>query len=704
MGIPNQIHRHRHKARITKSLEDIFCINVILLYSFSPEVRDGIVVCSSNFTPTDTSDKLSLYNQSESESKDVSKNNYSISPEVSGTVPPRQNDPSMLEDIVSATTATKNSKKQTREKTAFDFELHKDVIKKWTNGGGKYNVCCLICVKYPDTVRRYQLNRRPPQITLSAGTQNRANIIEAHLHSIYHKACVERFNREKIENADKGIVGKPSSTPLEHMISSQNAAKANTISRYLMSTYIDGKQLTSSAYSWPARMLVNEYGQIYQINQPEKNEEALQKLNLQYLTPNMHAELMECIVDVERNVVRKKIENGYALSLRADGSIDCTNIDKIYVLAKIINDQGELETLFLGVAEQTERGALGLLATIKKIVGVHGEHFWKTVLKKMSSFVTDGASVNIGEHKGLWRLIDIEAEGCGANQHIMKIWCAAHRSDLAMKDLNKHVLEVPKLIQMCSNISTFIRRSAVRLAQLKKIAIENDLALTVLPRYFEIRWSEFTSQLVMSTLISWRSLVLFLKKLIDDKDEYAAQASGYLKFLTTYDNVQMLAFLADLFFEHANFQKKAQCDHLNIMSLSQIVQDFQDAIFDMKANNLIFGWEETLTKSLIPADDGSYTLKGIVLVTSRSRTASKRTFQCVRDDVLEKFGKFIAIRFSSQTDKICEAVRPFFELKLTHQNVQSMKSLHEISTRWNYICNLETSARFLNSRRCPTTV
>lgn len=69
---------------------------------------------------------------------------------------------------------------------------------------------------------------------------------------------------------------------------------------------------------------------------------------------------------------------------------------------------------------------------------------------KMSSFVTDGASINMGEHNGLWRLVRDAAEAAGALQPILMIWCAAHRSALCVKDLKKFTPEVKNVVKMCA--------------------------------------------------------------------------------------------------------------------------------------------------------------------------------------------------------------------------------------------------------------
>lgn len=96
--------------------------------------------------------------------------------------------------------------------------------------------------------------------------------------------------------------------------------------------------------------------------------------------------------------------------ISASGRTDRTNIDKIYILAKLISSKGQLETLWLGVGEQTKRGAAGLLHAIKKAVDEKQDGLWGIVCKKLSSLVTDGYTVNTESHAGLWTLMDAEVK------------------------------------------------------------------------------------------------------------------------------------------------------------------------------------------------------------------------------------------------------------------------------------------------------
>lgn len=163
------------------------------------------------------------------------------------------------------------------------------------------------------------------------------------------------------------------------------------------------------------------------------------------------------------------------------------------------------------------------------------------------------------------------------------------------------------------------------MALFKKSAEDNNLEMMVLPRYHEVRWSQFTSQLINAVLVSWRCLVVFFRAMIELNDDHVAESRGYLNFLTTLQNMEMLAFLGDLFFIHSNFQKKLQSNKLNIILLSQYVEDFRIAIDDLKNNPLLEGWETELMLNLehdVSDSEPSITIKGINLHIPMTRRAA----------------------------------------------------------------------------------
>lgn len=133
-------------------------------------------------------------------------------------------------------------------------------------------------------------------------------------------------------------------------------------------------------------------------------------------------------------------------------------------------------------------------------------------MKLVSSFVTDGASVNTGQKKGLWTLVENERKADEIKIPIMKIWCAVQRSALAWEKLTQkvsEVSEVSKIIKKISSISTYFHQSGVRTKELKIISEQENIKYAQLPKYFDVRWTEFTYSLLVGILKNWRVLVIY---------------------------------------------------------------------------------------------------------------------------------------------------------------------------------------------------
>lgn len=163
--------------------------------------------------------------------------------------------------------------------------------------------------------------------------------------------------------------------------------------------------------------------------------------------------------------------------------------------------------MFVGVVEQTERGAEDLLNAIKRGINFHNVNLYNNLLQKLTSLV-DGANVN---RFGLWKLIDQDMKNSNSPLSVLKIWCVAHRSELAWSDISKSENEVAKLFKNLTRISSFLHVSAMRVTELKKISHENNLPLLHLPKVFEVRWSEFTYALLNAVLRSWHCLVIYFQ-------------------------------------------------------------------------------------------------------------------------------------------------------------------------------------------------
>lgn len=153
----------------------------------------------------------------------------------------------------------------------------------------------------------------------------------------------------------------------------------------------------------------------------------LAKIDLLYINPSRHAELLNCIVqsDLERFI--SVLSSCLAISLRIDGSVDRIQKHNVYVLIHVITDVGEIKTFFVGFDIPVGNSALSYQIVTRKIV--NDILPWDLLLSICTSLVTDGERKNTGHLSGLWqRLKEEKAET--SNDPFITIWCVGHRVNL----------------------------------------------------------------------------------------------------------------------------------------------------------------------------------------------------------------------------------------------------------------------------------
>lgn len=340
-----------------------------------------------------------------------------------------------------------------------------------------------------------------------------------------------------------------------------------------------------------------------------------------------------------------------AISLRLDGSVDRTQIDKIYVLAKIVTDNGYTEEVYIGVAEPEERGARGMVgaltASLKNTFGDKGP----SLMKLVSSIVTDGASVNIGEKAGLWALLQTERSNKTPENEVamplLKIWCAVHRSQLAWQSVSSSVVEVKHLFQTLTGISSYMHASGIRTREVKRLAKQRGLVYVHMPAVFEVRWTEFSFALVHAILVSWFALVSYFTESGD------SAAKGHLKFLTVKSNLELLTFLADILFVFSRFQQRLQRNTTTIVDMQKAVSKVQEKIAQQKEKPLLGGWHTKFKNMTVTDADGDVFLRGIKLEqTTRRRekhhlyVTDKRDIDAVCNEIVSSLVEFLHQRFS----------------------------------------------------------
>lgn len=112
---------------------------------------------------------------------------------------------------------------------------------------GKRFVRCNLCISDPVTVRLHSKSKHQPHITTEKGAGYRSDVIELHLRSDCHNACLNAARMKSITDVTK------STAPMDVSISKSNEKQANHIGKLMIQVFTDAKILTLSAWNWPAR-------------------------------------------------------------------------------------------------------------------------------------------------------------------------------------------------------------------------------------------------------------------------------------------------------------------------------------------------------------------------------------------------------------------------------------------------------------------
>ncbi|KAJ6647014.1 hypothetical protein Bhyg_02232 [Pseudolycoriella hygida] len=300
------------------------------------------------------------------------------------------------------------------------------------------HVRCEICLKFPEILNRHNL-RKFPAIAGKDGTRLQSSVVQNHISSRCHLDCVEANRVKSVQ-----IEERPS-TSMEFSIRKANQKQLIYISSLMIEVFFDAKYLSLTGYS--CRTVADN-------------------INLQYVNPHGHDEIMMTIVKAHREDFTDKLEKAWAISIRVDGSIDFTHRDKIYVMAKIIDLHGNPELLLIGIAEQTQRKSIGLKNAVLDAIKTNiDDPHW--LLRRVSSLCTDGTNVNTGEKSSLWQLLDEEMKNINSEIPFLKIWCAAHRAELVWKSTAENL----KMIAFLADVLHIFERFQKNLQSNKLIII-----------------------------------------------------------------------------------------------------------------------------------------------------------------------------------------------------------------------------------------
>ena len=218
------------------------------------------------------------------------------------------------------------------------------------------------------------------------------------------------------------------------------------------------------------------------------NEQHNISLDLQYINPSCHRELLQIIVDTHRKTLANTIKESLHLLYTVMALLTGHRL--------IINKDAHEQRLFVGTKEFEETGAAGCLNTLKDSCTETEAGMDFSILQEVSSIVTDGTNMNSEERGGLWALIKKLRQQQVSEKvslvPLIKIWCAVRHSNLARKSVTDIMTtELKVVIEELKSISTYFHTSGARTRERKENADEHNLPTRRYPVYFQIRFTGF---------------------------------------------------------------------------------------------------------------------------------------------------------------------------------------------------------------------
>eukprot|EP00795_Rhopilema_esculentum_P016992 gene16992-8496_t len=186
-------------------------------------------------------------------------------------------------------------------------------------------------------------------------------------------------------------------------------------------------------------------------------------------------------------------------------------------------------------------------------------------MKVITHLSTDGEDKNVGEHRGLWKLLDDNQRKLDIDTPLLKSVCAVHSTANAYKDLCKSVPEIDHLVKKIAAIFYLFSRFK-RTSELEKVANVEGLTVRRFPKYFEVRWAEFTAALLDAILCSWQALIKFNVEQCDAEGKKPA-------------------------FLNQSVPKKLQSDSLTIVDIEPEAEKFRERVNKLSTGSLLGGSE-----------------------------------------------------------------------------------------------------------------
>ena len=120
-------------------------------------------------------------------------------------------------------------------------------------------------------------------------------------------------------------------------------------------------------------------------------------------------------------------------------------------------------------------------------------------------------------------------------------------------------------------------------AELEKYAKEQDFNVRRLPKYYVVRWTQFTAGLIDAFLSSWRAIMVFCERTEEE------QVKCFGTMLSNKDNLMLMCLLGDILLILKMFQKKLQGDDITIVDIVPETKKFIAKIDKLQQRPILGG-------------------------------------------------------------------------------------------------------------------
>ena len=300
-----------------------------------------------------------------------------------------------------------------------------------------------------------------------------------------------------------------------------------------------------------------------------------------YTSAGISRELFLILGEVVRETVLTRTENAQCFGLLTDEVTDIAVIQLLVTFIQYVMN-GEIHTNFLFADNLLSKSDSANSDTIVKILLTNLGRL-KLPLNKLSSFVSDGASVMTGVHNG------VAAQLKDVNKALISVHCVSHRLALACTDTSSEIQYITKVHDWLFSLWRFFEKSPKKLAMYLKVQLElKEITLAENKRTFiqrrlkkacTTRWLSFDNS-VKAFHEDYLAVILTLSAL----SEKEPKAKGLLSELRTPKFLGTVYILREVLPNLSCLSKTLQRGSIHYSSLQPALEFTADKLDEIAAS------------------------------------------------------------------------------------------------------------------------